>query len=70
MPKRTSCKWKRFDGPGRSVCEVCKGYLHIDGVDHCPYHMDGVPRAEFQHLITAEERYFTIQQLRKLKEYR
>ena len=72
MPHRTPCTWRK-EPPSVNVgaiCSICYGHVHVDGVDRCPFFGKFEIDPEIQHLITAEERYYAISQLRKLEELR
>ena len=72
MAHRTPCNWMSY--PRRSategICSVCLGHIKVDGIEYCPFMGKYTINPEFQHLLTAEERYYSISQLRKLEELR
>lgn len=72
MANRRPCKWKSY--PRRSstgkICSVCKGKLVVDNEEGCPFIWDYGINPKYQHLITAEERFYSISQLRKIEEIR
>ena len=65
MAERKDCKWRR-DPISEPVCHVCRGWVVLNNDIHCPFSggHDKVPfspKPEFQHLITADERLFSVQ---------
>jgi len=72
MPHRTPCTWRKDTNAilGSNICKTCLGYIVFKSIQYCPYHADSTPDPIIQHLLTADERYYNIQQLRKLEELR
>lgn len=70
LATRKPCKWKEIpsDTVQGRICAVCNGHIQYNNVELCPFEgMYGInPR--LQHMISADERYFCIQQLRKINE--
>ena len=65
MAEREDCKWRR-NPISEPVCRVCRGWIVLNNELHCPFSgvRGGVPgdtKPEFQHLITADERLFSVQ---------
>jgi len=72
MPHRTPCTWRQLphsENVGH-VCSICYGHVHVNGEDRCPFFEKYEIVQDIQHLITAEERFYAISQLRKLRELR
>ena len=72
MPHRTPCTWRKVPPSVNvgQICSVCYGHVHVNGEDRCPFFDKYEIVHDIQHLITAEERYYSISQLRKLEELR
>ena len=70
MPHRTPCKWRKLPHSENveQICSICYGHVHVNGEDRCPFFNKYEIVQDTQHLITAEERFYSISQLRKLKE--
>lgn len=67
MTTRIPCGWSNQPDAG-DICAVCKGYIVQDNVNECPFISSFETRSQFEHLISADERYFVIQHHRKLEE--
>lgn len=72
MPHRTPCRWNKEPDAvlSHNICQVCYGYIMFKGRRYCPYIHKYELDPHVQHLITADERYYCISQLRKLEELR
>ena len=65
MAKRVDCEWRR-NPISEPVCHVCQGWIVLNNATHCPFSgvtggVPGDPKQEFQHLITADERLYSVQ---------
>ena len=72
MPHRTPCTWRKAPHSKNvsQICSICYGHVHVNGADVCPFFDKYEIVHDIQHLITAEERFYSISQLRKLEELR
>lgn len=72
MTTRIPCQWhNNIEEVSRTpICEICKGYIMLRERRHCPYIGDYDLDPWTAHMITADERFYCISQLRKLEELR
>jgi hypothetical protein len=70
MPHRTPCTWRQLPHSENvsQICSICYGHVNVNGADVCPFLEKYKIDPTIQHLITAEERFYSISQLRKLEE--
>ncbi len=66
MAERAFCKWTKKD-IADPICHICKGWVVIDNVAKCPFTVCGAPKPEYQHLITADERFASIRLMRAME---
>lgn len=66
MAERAFCQWTEND-IAEPVCHFCKGWVVIDNAKMCPFTTGGAPKPEYQHLITADERFASIRLMKAME---
>ena len=60
MTERRACEWQH-NPISDPVCHRCLGWIVLNNELHCPFETLGNPKPQYQHLVTAFERYYAIQ---------
>jgi hypothetical protein len=70
MTTRMPCGWSNQpeNECAGDICTVCKGYIVQNYVNECPFVSSFETKSQFEHLISADERYFIIQHRSKLED--
>lgn len=62
MAERRHCQWMKNNKYKDEPCNICKGYVVVKGRGKCPFYTETYALFQhMQHLVTADERFFSIQ---------